>query len=136
MSRHTKEKRKKQQLKKEAEVKEEKIVFDVFYLLKHENLDTKPNMAKFLKSYVKCITGCPKTKPSFYPTFELEITKWFVKFLDGHELIFNVQRSEMEDQYLFYCFTDEIEMKSSETALAKMLFDKLIEFKFLSVPGS
>ena len=134
MSRHTKEKRKKQQLKKEAEVKEEKIVFDVFYLLKHENLDTKPNMAKFLKSYVKCITGCPKTKPSFYPSFDLEITKWFVKFLDGHELIFNLQRTESNDQYIFYYFTDEVEMKTSEISAVKMFFDKLIEFKFLSVP--
>jgi len=33
MSRHTKEKRKKQQLKKEAEVQDEKLVFDVFALL-------------------------------------------------------------------------------------------------------
>ena len=67
MSRHTKEKRKKQKLKKEAEVKEEKLVFDVFSLLQSENMDTKPNMAKFLKSYVKCISGCPIAKPNFYP---------------------------------------------------------------------
>ena len=33
MSRHTKEKRKKQKLKKEAEVKEEQLVFDIFSLL-------------------------------------------------------------------------------------------------------
>lgn len=62
-------------------------MFDVFDLLRHENLDTKPNMAKFLKDYVKSITGFPKVKPMFYPAFELDISKWFIKFLDGHELI-------------------------------------------------
>lgn len=48
-------------------------------------------MAKFLKSYVKSITGCPKAKPTFYPAFELEISKWFIKFLDGHEIIVDVE---------------------------------------------
>ena len=89
MSRHTKEKRKKQKLKLEAEVKKDKIVFDVLSLLKNELLDTKPNVAKFLKQYVNCITGCPKLKPTFYPVFELQITKYFIKFFDGHEIIFN-----------------------------------------------
>ena len=135
MSRHTKEKRKKQQLKKEAEVKEEKIVFDVLDLLKHENLDTKPNMAKFLKTYVKSITGSLKTKPAFYPVFEIEVTKWFVKFLDGHELIFNLQRTESNDQYIFYYFTDEVELKPLEVSLVKVFFEKLTEFKFLAAPG-
>ena len=136
MSRHTKEKRKKQQLKKEAEVKEEKIVFDILHLLKHENLDTKPNMAKFLKGYVAQIVGLPKVKPAFYPVFDLVISKWFVKFLDGHELIYCPEQLKPEDQYSFCFFPNEIELSSSNRDLVKTFFDKLIEFKFLSVPKS
>jgi len=47
-------------------------------------------MAKFLKDYVKCITGFPKTKPVFYPSFEIDISKWFIKFFDGHELVVDI----------------------------------------------
>ena len=47
-------------------------------------------MAKFLKDYVKCITGNTVKKPEFYPIFDMPINKWFVKFLDGHELIFDI----------------------------------------------
>ena len=110
MSRHTKEKRKKQQLKKEAEVKEERIVFDVFSLLQNENYFTKPNMAKFLKSYVKCITGYPKSKPVFYPMPELDISKYFVKFFDGHEFIVDMMAKEQKDKVFFYFDVDEVEM--------------------------
>ena len=90
MSRHTREKRKLQKPKQEAQINDEKTVFDVIALLSGADINTKPNMAKFLKDYVKCITGNTVKKPEFYPIFDMPINKWFVKFLDGHELIFDI----------------------------------------------
>lgn len=127
----TKEKRKKQQLKKEAEVKDDKLVFDVFSLVQNENLDTKPNMAKFLKNYVKCITGCPKVKPTFYPAFELDIFKYFVKFFDGHELIIDLTQKDPKWKYFFYYELDEVKLSQKELALIEDFFNKLIEFGFV-----
>lgn len=127
----TKEKRKKQQLKKEAEVKDDKPVFDVFSLVQNENLDTKPNMAKFLKNYVKCITGCPKVKPTFYPAFELDIFKYFVKFFDGHELIVDLTQKDPKWKYFFYYDLDEVKLSQKELALTEDFFNKLIEFGFV-----
>lgn len=129
--RSTKEKRKKQQLKKEAEVKDDKLVFDVFSLVQNENLDTKPNMAKFLKNYVKCITGCPKVKPTFYPAFELDIFKYFVKFFDGHELIIDLTQKDPKWKYFFYYELDEVKLSQKELALIEDFFNKLIEFGFV-----
>ena len=127
----TKEKRKKQQLKKEAEVKDDKLVFDVFSLVQNENLDTKPNMAKFLKNYVKRITGCPKVKPTFYPAFELDIFKYFVKFFDGHELIIDLTQKDPKWKYFFYYELDEVKLSQKELALIEDFFNKLIEFGFV-----
>lgn len=67
-------------------------------------------MAKFLKSYVKCITGCPKVKPTFYPAFELEISKWFIKFLDGHEIVVDMAQRDLEWKFVFYFGIDSIEL--------------------------
>ena len=131
MSRHTKEKRKKQKLKKEAEVKEEQLVFDIFSILQTENLDTKPNMAKFLKNYVKCITGCPKVKPTFYPTFELDIYKYFIKFFDGHELIVNLSQKDLKYRFIFCYDIDEVQLDQKELKLAEDFFNKIVAFNFV-----
>lgn len=130
MSRHTKEKRKKQKQKLEAEIKEERKVFDVFGLLKGWNIDTKPNMAKFLKEHVKYIRGNPVTKPEFYPAFELPVNKYFVKFLDDHEFIINLGRRDKIEFWFCYGINNE-EMTPSELKLAKEFFAKLFELGFL-----
>lgn len=50
------EKRKARREKKREQLEkslfDEKVEFDVIGLLERENIDTKPNMAKFLKEYV------------------------------------------------------------------------------------
>ena len=132
MSRHTKEKRKKQKQKLEAEIKEEQKVFDVFGLIKSWNIDTKPNMAKFLKEHVKCISGNPAIKPEFYPSFELLVNKYFVKFFDDHELIINLSQKDKIEFWFCYGINDE-EMKPSDLKLVKEFFAKLFELGFL--PG-
>lgn len=132
MSRHTKEKRKKQKQKLEAEIKEEQKVFDIFGLLKSWNIGTKPNMAKFLKEHVKYISGNPVIKPVFYPAFELLINKYFVKFLDDHELIINLSQKDKIEFWFSYGIKDK-EMKPSELKLVKEFFAKLFELGFL--PG-
>ena len=132
MSRHTKEKRRRQKQKIEAEVKEDRIVFDVFGLLRDENTDTKPNMAKFLKEYVKSISGNPRTKPVFYPAPDAPINKYFVKFMDDHELILDVSQASAVGVYFEYG-VDEVEIGPREEKLAREFMAKLFDFGFL--PG-
>lgn len=133
MSRHTKEKRKKQKLKLEAEVKKDNLVFDVLSLLKTELLDTKPNIAKFLKQYVKSITGCPKVKPTFYPVFELRITKYFIKFLDGHEIVFDQTQRNKEYRYIFCYELQQKDLNAKDMQLIEDFVKKLQHFNF--IPG-
>ena len=131
MSRHTKEKRKIQKQKIEAQIKEEKTTFDVIALLNTVNTDTKPNMAKFLKDYVKCIGGNPSRKPIFYPTFELYINKWFVKFFDDHELILDMTQRDDKNKYILCNFLEDIDLNEKNLKLVKAFFDRLFEFKFI-----
>ena len=89
-------------------------------------------MAKFLKEHVKCISGNPVIKPEFYPSFELLINKYFVKFFDDHELIINLSQKDKIEFWFCYGINDE-EMKPSELKLVKEFFAKLFELEFL--PG-
>ena len=95
MSRHTKDRKRKekqvlkQKAKLQEELKEEKLKFDILNLLKTEHIDTKPNMAKFLKQHVSSIRTLNWSKMQLYPTFKYEVTKISVRFLDDHELIFD-----------------------------------------------
>ena len=55
---------------------EEKEYFDVKKLLKTEKYDSKPNMAKFLKTYVTSIRICIKdAKVNLYPKISYDICK-------------------------------------------------------------
>ena len=131
MSRHTKEKRKIQKRKLEAQIKEEQTVFDVLGLLETENTETKPNMAKFLKNYVKIIAGNPVSKPMFYPVLEMPINKWFVQFMDEHELIFDTTQKDDKYRYILCCGYDDIELDAKGFKLIKTFFDRLFEFRFI-----
>ena len=51
--RRTRKEKRREQLEKK--LADEKVEFDVIRLLRRENIDTKPNMAKFLKEYVQII---------------------------------------------------------------------------------
>ena len=62
---------------------EEKECFDVKKLLKTEKYDTKPNMAKFLKTYIKSIRIFIKeAKVELYPKISYDISKILIKFKD------------------------------------------------------
>ena len=87
-------------------------------------------MAKFLKEHVKCISGNPVIKPEFYPSFELLINKYCVKFFDDHELIINLSQKDKIEFWFCYGINDE-EMKPSELKLVKEFFAKLFELGFL-----
>lgn len=89
--------------------------FDILKLLEEEQLDTKPNMAKFLKDHVELIRCLCKSKLQFYPTFKYELSKVFVKFLDGHELIYDMLTDGKFTPKFYFCYNfDEIELKDSD----------------------
>ena len=113
------EKRQKRKEKKrkelEAKLAEEQVKFDILKLLKEEQLDTKPNMAKFLKDHVELIRGLCKSKLKFYPTFKYELSKVFVKFLDGHELIYDMLTDGKFTPKFYFCYKlDEIALKDND----------------------
>jgi hypothetical protein len=61
----------------------EKEYFDIKKILKTEKYDSKPNMAKFLKTYVKSIRICIKeAKVELYPKISYDISKIIIRFKD------------------------------------------------------
>ena len=96
-------------------------------LLRTENLDTKPNFAKFLENYVHDIRVCVGGKMQFYPTLKYNTRKVFFTFLDGHELIYYV-KVDFPNQtryYLEYKMND-VEMKPRDYELVQRFFELLI----------
>lgn len=78
-------------------------------------LDTKPNMAKFFKEHVEMIRGANNGKIKFYPNFKYELTKVFVRFLDGHELIYDMLTDGKFTPKYYLCYQfDEIELKADD----------------------
>jgi len=90
---HKKEKRKlRKQKKHEERIKEEiekrkNKPLDIIHILKSELYDTKPNMAKLLEKYVKSIRLYISNNIDVYPEFKYNITKVFIRFNDGSELM-------------------------------------------------
>lgn len=130
------EKRQKRKEKKrkelEAKLVEEKVKFDVLKLLKEQLLDTKPNMAKFLKEHVEMIRGLCQNKIKFYPNFKYELSKVFVKFLDGHELIYDMLTDGKFTPKFYFCYQlDEIELKDKDIQTLEQFFQNLLNFKFV-----
>ena len=130
------EKRQKRKEKKrkdlEAKLAEEKVKFDVLKLLKEQQLDTKPNMAKFLKEHVEMIRGLCQNKIKFYPNFKYELSKVFVKFLDGHELIYDMLTDGKFTPKFYFCYKlDEIALKDNDIQLIDSFFQMLLKFKFV-----
>ena len=133
MSKNKKDKKKKKKQKQVEQVQTEKTCFDIISLLKTHQLDTKPNMAKFLDQYVEYIRGLvSNSKIVFYPTFQYEITKVFVKFLDSHELLYTKNVLSGSPNYYLYDGLTEVQLKEKELELIEMFFKYLLEFKFVS----
>ena len=133
MSKNKKDKKKKKKQKQVEQVQTEKTCFNIISLLKTQQLDTKPNMAKFLDQYVEYIRGLvSNSKIVFYPTFQYEITKVFVKFLDSHELLYTKNVLSGSPNYYLYDGLTEVQLKEKELELIEMFFKYLLEFKFVS----
>lgn len=112
--------------------------FDIIKLLKEEQLDTKPNVAKFLQSHVKNIKAVISNgKVQFWPSAKYQVSKVFVTFLDGHELIFYAtQVIPTLPRYYLYDGVDEIELKQCNVPFVEAFFDALTKFKFVRLGES
>jgi hypothetical protein len=131
MSRHTKDRRKQQKERLQVAVKQEKIVFDVLNLIRTEQIDTKPNMGKFLKQYVKGIRGVNASgKMTFYPSVEYRTTKVIVQFMDEHDFVFNGEAEKPEDRYYCSFGVDEVKLKQKDYEYLERFFDLLRKFGF------
>ena len=134
MSRHTKDKvwKEKQRQKLQEELNKEQIKFNILQLLKTERQDSKPNLSKFLKGYVKEIRCSNSSKISFYPSFKYDLSKIFVRFLDGHELIYDMKSDgKFAPIYYMYYGTDEEELSAKDVEPIKAFFDFLLQFRFV-----
>lgn len=130
------EKRQKRKEKKrkelEAKLAEEQVKFDILKLLEEEQLNTKPNMAKFFKDYVEMIRGFNNGKILFYPNFKYELTKIIVKFLDGHELIYDMMTDgKFTPKYCLCYYFDVEELKDKDVQLIEEFFKNILNFKFV-----
>lgn len=132
MSKNKKDKKKKKKQKQLEQVQAEQKKFDIIELLKTEQLDTKPNFAKFLDTYVEKITAVVNNgKAQFYPVLQYALTKVFVKFLDGHELIYIETVLPEQPHYYLYDGMDEVQLKQKEIDLVEKFFSYIWEFKFV-----
>ena len=134
MSRHTKDKarKEKQRQKLQEELQEEQVKFNIVQLLKTERQDSKPNLGKFLKDYVKEIRCSDSGKITFYPNFKYDLSRIFVRFLDGHELIYDMKSDgKFAPIYSMYDGTDEEELSTKDVELVKAFFYYLLQFRFV-----
>lgn len=113
--------------KKEEELKHKNL--DIINILKSEEYDTKPKMAKFLERYVKYIRVFNSNNIEVYPKFKYEISRAFVTFIDATELTAMVRNDNLEI-FLTYDFVD-IEINAKEKELLKQFLLYLFEFKFI-----
>ena len=132
MSKNKKDKKNKKKQKQLEQVQAEQKKFDIIELLKTEQLDTKPNFAKFLDQYVERIAAVVSTgKIQFYPTMQYQLSKIFVRFLDKHELIYIVEVISGQSHYYMYDDLNEVPMKLKEIELVEKFFNYLLQFKFV-----
>lgn len=132
MSKHKKDKKQKKKQKQLEKIKEVQKKFNILELLKIENIDTKPNFAKFLDSYVERISVVVNHgKIQFYPTIEYSFPKIFVLFLDKHELMYSKDIIPGKQHYCLYDDEDEIELDQKQIQLIEIFFQRLFEFKFI-----
>ena len=87
-------------------------------------------MAKFLKEHVSSIHTLNWSKISFYPSFKYEATKISVRFLDGHELIFDKTKQDLESKFLMCNGVDEVQLKAKDLEAIEQFFGFLEQFKF------
>lgn len=132
MSQRKKDKKQKKKERQAEQAKSEKVCFDIVQLLSVEQIDTKPNLAKFLDTYVEDIhASIGSSKISFYPNYRYELAKLFVRFLDGHELVYIVNALPNGQHYFLYNGVDEEELTQNDLMLIQRFFSFLVDFKFV-----
>lgn len=131
MSKSKKDKKQKKKEKQQAEVQQSNEKFDILWLLEHEKLDSKPNMAKFLNDYVARIEASNMIgKIKMYPTYGYEIFKIYVYFFDDHSLICNLHGLKGKEYFLCDGL-EEVEVKPKQLPFIEQFFTWLEEFKFV-----
>lgn len=135
MSKNKKDKKKKQKEKQLTLAQLEQQKFDIIQLLKFEKIDTKPNFAKFLDTYVERIAAVVDGgRMQFYPVNQYSLSKIYVKFLDKHELMFMKYVLPGKQCYYMYDDFDEVPLKQKELELVEKFFNYLLQFKFVWYP--
>ena len=108
---------------------QEQVKFNIVQLLKTKRQDSKPNLGKFLKDYVKEIHSSDSGKITFYHNFKYDSSRIFVRFLDGHELIYDMKSDgKFAAIYYMYDGTDEEELSTKDI---EAFFDFLLQFSFV-----
>ena len=103
---------------------------DIKDLLKHQNYQTKPNMSKFLKSYVDAVTLLiSEGKADMWPKVHYSASKCIVRFKDGSTLIKCYYTSP--SQVFLFCKYDEVSLSESTEAKALEFFKLLEDFNFI-----
>ena len=105
---------------------EDKEYFDVKKLLKTEKYDTKPNMAKFLKTYIKSIRiFISEARVELYPKISYDISKIIIKFKDDQVIV--------KDRYNLYLCREFEDLKLTENNIETInkFIDYLEQFRFI-----
>lgn len=104
----------------------ENIVYNIKELLKNEKYDTKPNMAKFLKTYVKSIKiFISEARVNLWPRISYDIGKRLVYLKDNTLLIKDFSGVSACREF------NDIKMTESLKSLLEKFFDYLEQFRFI-----
>lgn len=128
-----KDKKRKEYIKK---LEEEKIKFKIFQILKEADFSSKPNLVKFLQTYVQAIRCLTDRNFQFYPSFSYFITRIFVNFIDGHKLIFYMlsDGKVMPRFELVYNYTD-VFINNENIQILNEFIESLFKFKIVKTTG-
>lgn len=104
----------------------EKEYFDIKKILKTEKYDTKPNMAKFLKTYVQRIRiFISEAKVELYPKISYDISKILITFKDDQVIV-----KTRNNLYLCREFED-LKLTENNIETINKFIDYLEKFKFI-----
>ena len=133
MSKSKKDKKEKKKQKQLQKLQQNTQKFDILDLIRTEQIDTKPNFAKFLDQYVERISVVVDNgKIQFYPTVRYSFPKILVRFLDKHELIYDKNGLGGHEHYYMFDDLTEIQLNQKDEETVKSFFDFLLGFNFLS----
>ena len=126
--------KKQQELQKKLESTESNAKLDVLKLVAEEKLETKPDVAQFLKSYVLRVKAFVKDGfEQCWPVQRRVVSKAFVKFLDGHELIWNIMSDGKIVPRVILCDGYDVETLSKyDVEMLELFLKKMQDFGFIS----